>query len=323
MKLLKCVTELQQSPQKARGQREGAGQPLGTHGCSIRCTFFSWFVCCLCFCVGLLFCLLVCLFPKHALFSVFSKFGLLYSVRAHSNAAVAGPGCYAIIKFYSAADASRAQQACNGQKLFQNSPMKVCVCTKQKGFQQQVLALNSNKCQELANHYLGFNGWCSRIITPSPQLQNVSGFDDENEEVGKKRCVRYLCAVEVTLPNHGVQSRGVGLGEADVGNGEAAGRVQKLAVGKALSSAFQKILLVVLGAAGCVFPGFHIRCFLSLQLALSYVITECFGPQSIQLQERPSCAEASATILIPKGRTSALSAASCCGADAASEQELC
>lgn len=125
MKLLKCVTELQQSPQKARGQREGAGQPLGTHGCSIRCTFFPWFVCCLCFCVGLLFCLLVCLFPKHALFSVFSKFGLLYSVRAHSNAAVAGPGCYAIIKFYSAADASRAQQACNGQKLFQNSPMKV------------------------------------------------------------------------------------------------------------------------------------------------------------------------------------------------------
>lgn len=48
----------------------------------------------------------------------------------------------------------------------------------------------------------------------------MSGFDDENEEVGKKRCVRYLCAVEVTLPNHGVRSRGVGLGEADVGSDE-------------------------------------------------------------------------------------------------------
>lgn len=65
------------------------------------------------------------LFPKHSLFSVFSKFGLLYSVRVHSNAAVAGPGCYAIIKFYSAADASRAQHACNGQRLFQNSALKV------------------------------------------------------------------------------------------------------------------------------------------------------------------------------------------------------
>nr|XP_047903752.1 RAD52 motif-containing protein 1 isoform X2 [Anser cygnoides] len=130
--------------------------------------------------------------------------------------------------------------------------LEVCVCTKQKGLQQQVLALNSNKCQELANHYLGFNGWSSRIIT----LQNVSGFDDENGDLGKtlqKRSVKYLGAVEVTLPNHGVRTRGVGLSEAEIENGEdplefvtATRRVQKLAVGKALSSAFQKILLVVL-----------------------------------------------------------------------------
>uniref|UniRef100_A0A8B9UIB3 RRM domain-containing protein n=1 Tax=Anas zonorhyncha TaxID=75864 RepID=A0A8B9UIB3_9AVES len=192
---------------------------------------------------------------EHSLFSVFSKFGLLYSVRAHRNAAVAGPGYYAIIKFYSDRDASRAQRACNGQRLFQKSPLKVCVCTKQKGLQQQVLALNSNKCQELANHYLGFNGWSSRIIT----LQNVSGFDDENGDLGKilqKRSVKYLGAVEVTLPNHGVCTRGVGLGEADIENSEGTfcmqikvSSIQKLAVGKALSSAFQKILLVVLGKA--------------------------------------------------------------------------
>ncbi|KAM6295356.1 RAD52 motif-containing protein 1 [Aegotheles albertisi] len=189
---------------------------------------------------------------EHSLFSAFSRFGLLYSVRAHRNAAVAGPGYYAIVKFYSAGDASRAQRACNGQRLFQKSPLKVCVCTKQKGFQQRALALNSNKCQELANHYLGFNGWSSRIIT----LQNVSGFDDENgdqAETMQKRSVKYLCAVEVTLPSHGVCTRGVALSEADVEHPEdplefvtASRRVQKLAVGKALSHAFQKILLVVL-----------------------------------------------------------------------------
>ncbi|KAM6234037.1 RAD52 motif-containing protein 1 isoform 3-T3 [Spheniscus humboldti] len=148
---------------------------------------------------------------EHSLFSVFSKFGPLYSVRAHRNAAVAGPGYYAIIKFYSAGDASRAQRACNGQRLFQKSPLK---------------------------------------------LQNVSDFDGGNEELGEtlqKRSVKYLCAVEVTLPNHGVRTRGVALGEADIENSEdplefvtATRRVQKLAVGKALSSAFQKILLVVL-----------------------------------------------------------------------------
>ncbi|XP_075299776.1 RAD52 motif-containing protein 1 isoform X2 [Opisthocomus hoazin] len=189
---------------------------------------------------------------EHSLFSAFSRFGPLYSVRAHRNAAVAGPGCYAIIKFYSAGDAGRAQRACNGQRLFQKSPLKVCVCTKQKGRPQQALALTSNKCQELANHYLGFNGWSSRIIT----LQDVSGFDGKNEELEKtsqKRSVKYLCAVEVALPNHGLHSRGVALGEADIENSEdplefvtASGRVQKLAVGKALSNAFQKILLVVL-----------------------------------------------------------------------------
>ncbi|NXP46870.1 RDM1 protein, partial [Heliornis fulica] len=189
---------------------------------------------------------------EHSLFLAFSKFGPLYSVRVHRNAAVAGPGYYAVIKFYSAGDAGRAQRACNGQRLFQKSPLKVCVCTRQKGFHQQALALNSNKCQELANHYLGFNGWSSRIIT----LQNLSGFDSENEELGKavqKRSVKYLCAVEVTVPNHGVCTRGVALGEADIENSEdplefvtASRRVQKLAVGKALANAFQKILLVVL-----------------------------------------------------------------------------
>ncbi|NXH18876.1 RDM1 protein, partial [Bucco capensis] len=189
---------------------------------------------------------------EHSLFSVFSKFGPLYSVRAHSNAAVAGPGYYAVIKFYSAGDASRAQQACNGQRLFQKSPVKVCVCTKQKGFQEQALALNSSKCQELANHYLGFNGWSSHIIT----LQNVSGFDGENEELGKrfqKGPVKYLCALEVTLHQHRLCTRGVALGEAELENNEdplefvtATRRAQKLAVGKALSCAFQKILLVVL-----------------------------------------------------------------------------
>lgn len=60
---------------------------------------------------------------------MFSKFGLLYSVRAHRNAAVAGPGYYAIIKFYSDRDASRAQRACNGQRLFQKSPLKVSKAT--------------------------------------------------------------------------------------------------------------------------------------------------------------------------------------------------
>ncbi|XP_059777773.1 RAD52 motif-containing protein 1-like [Balaenoptera ricei] len=61
---------------------------------------------------------------QHSLFTVFSQFGLLYSVRVFPNAAVAGPGFYAIIKFYSARDAHRAQKACDQKQLFQTSPVK-------------------------------------------------------------------------------------------------------------------------------------------------------------------------------------------------------
>ncbi|TFJ98582.1 RNA-binding protein FUS-like [Platysternon megacephalum] len=189
---------------------------------------------------------------EHSLFSAFSEFGLLYSLRVHRNAAVAGPGYYALVKFYSARDASRAQRACNRQRLFQKSPLKVCICTRQKAFQQQVLALRSYKCKELANYYLGFNGWSNRIIT----LQNISGFDLENEELGglpERQCLKYLCVVEVTLPHHGICTRGLGIAEAYVENGRdplefvmKTGNVQKLAVEKALSGAFQKILLIVL-----------------------------------------------------------------------------
>ncbi|XP_033025827.1 RAD52 motif-containing protein 1-like [Lacerta agilis] len=62
---------------------------------------------------------------EHALYLTFSAFGPLYSVRVHQNAPVAGPGYYALVKFYSARDASKAQCACNQRPLFQKSPLKV------------------------------------------------------------------------------------------------------------------------------------------------------------------------------------------------------
>uniref|UniRef100_A0A5F5PWK2 RAD52 motif-containing protein 1 n=1 Tax=Equus caballus TaxID=9796 RepID=A0A5F5PWK2_HORSE len=100
----------------------------------------------------------------HSLFTVFSQFGLLYSVRVFPNAAVAGPGFYAVIKFYSAKDAHRAQKACDQKQLFQKSPVKVRLGTRHKVVQHQALPLNSSRCQELANYYFGFNGWSKRIL---------------------------------------------------------------------------------------------------------------------------------------------------------------
>ncbi|KAH0626964.1 hypothetical protein JD844_002293 [Phrynosoma platyrhinos] len=196
--------------------------------------------------------LYACLSLQHALYLAFAAFGPLYSMKLHRNAPVAGPGYYALVKFYAARDARRAQCACNQKPLFQKSPLKVSMCTRQRAFPHQPLVLNSYKCRELANHYLGFNGWSSRIIT----LQNISGFEEtENEEEQVRTSPRsqqskYLCVQELTIPQYEIRTRGVGVAELQMdpnqGSLMAVHSLQKLAVQRALSDAFQKILLVVL-----------------------------------------------------------------------------
>uniref|UniRef100_A0ABI7XWZ1 RAD52 motif-containing protein 1 n=1 Tax=Felis catus TaxID=9685 RepID=A0ABI7XWZ1_FELCA len=192
--------------------------------------------------------------PQHSLFAVFSQFGLLYSVRVFPNAAVARPGFYAIIKFYSARDAHRARKACDQKQLFQNSPVKVRLGTKHKAVQHQALALNSSQCQELANYYFGFNGWSKRII----KLQDLSDLEERaNEDTVpplQKQSLKFFCALEVVLPSYECRSPGAGMAEEPLDNLEEGPlsflmkrrTIQKLAIQKAVSDAFQKLLIVIL-----------------------------------------------------------------------------
>ncbi|XP_078293126.1 RAD52 motif-containing protein 1-like isoform X1 [Panthera onca] len=192
--------------------------------------------------------------PQHSLFAVFSQFGLLYSVRVFPNAAVARPGFYAIIKFYSARDAHRAQKACDQKQLFQNSPVKVRLGTKHKAVQHQALALNSSQCQELANYYFGFNGWSKRIT----KLQDLSDLEERaNEDTVpplQKQSLKFFCALEVVLPSYECRSPGAGMAEETLDDLEEGPlsflmkrrTTQKLAIQKAVSDAFQKLLIVIL-----------------------------------------------------------------------------
>ncbi|KAG8447014.1 hypothetical protein GDO86_014456 [Hymenochirus boettgeri] len=181
-----------------------------------------------------------------SLLQVFSQFGALYTLKIFPNAG--DPGYYAVIKYYCARDARRAQEACDHKNLFQDSPLKVRVCVKQKGFQYKSLLLNSSRCQDLANHYLGFNGWSKRIIA----LQNISGLDEDEGDPQEEIKQRYLCVLEVLIPAYGVSSRGVGVAEETLIKQkdptdflQKTGNLQKYAAQKALSDAFQKILLLV------------------------------------------------------------------------------
>ncbi|XP_007956214.1 RAD52 motif-containing protein 1-like [Orycteropus afer afer] len=189
----------------------------------------------------------------HSLFTVFSKFGLLYSVRVFPNATVAQPGFYAIIKFYSARAAHRAQKACEWNQLLQKSPMKVHLGTNHKAIQHQAPALNGSRCQELANYYFGFNGWSKRII----KLQDLSDLEEsENEDTAaaQMQSLKFFCALEVVLPAYECRSPGVGMAEEPLNKQEEGPLsllmkrkiTQKLAIQRALSDAFQKLLIVVL-----------------------------------------------------------------------------
>ncbi|KAM5151197.1 RAD52 motif-containing protein 1 [Callospermophilus lateralis] len=190
----------------------------------------------------------------YSLFTVFSRFGLLYSVRVFPNAAVARPGFYAVIKFYSARDAKKAQVACDRKLLFQKSPLRVRLGTRHKVVQHQAFALHSSQCQKLANYYFGFNGWSKRII----KLQELSDLEErENDALEsplEKRSLKFFCALEVVLPSCACRSPGVGIVEEPLDRLEEGPlsflmkrkKAQKLAVQKALSDAFQKLFIVVL-----------------------------------------------------------------------------
>uniref|UniRef100_UPI00398EEFA5 RAD52 motif-containing protein 1 isoform X1 n=1 Tax=Pristiophorus japonicus TaxID=55135 RepID=UPI00398EEFA5 len=218
------------------------------------------------------------------IFKVFSEFGLLYFVRLCRNAAVAEPGYYAVVKFYSAVDASSALNGTNKQCLFQEVPLKVQMCTKQRSmkvFHEHQLSLSSIKCQELANYYLGFSGWSSRIIA----LQNIfdsDGCEENPREMiqPEKKNIKYLCIMEVKFINCGMCSRGIGVSEEfDQDATDPLNfvlklrRAQKAATQNALSDAFQKILLVVLGNGK-----------VSVQWSLEQDETDCFTEEELQTQ---------------------------------------
>ncbi|XP_057570868.1 RAD52 motif-containing protein 1-like isoform X2 [Hippopotamus amphibius kiboko] len=150
---------------------------------------------------------------QHSPFTAFSQFGLLYSVRVFPNAAVAGPGFYAIKQFHLARDAHRAQKACDEKQLFQTSPVKVRLGTRHKVVQHNALALNSSRCQELAFYYFGFSGWSKRII----KLQDLSDLEEREDEDSvaplQKQSLKFFCALEVVLPSYKCRSPGVGVAE--------------------------------------------------------------------------------------------------------------
>uniref|UniRef100_A0A673Y5F0 RAD52 motif containing 1 n=1 Tax=Salmo trutta TaxID=8032 RepID=A0A673Y5F0_SALTR len=124
----------------------------------------------------------------------------LYLVKVCPNAAVVEPGFYALVKYFSAAQAWKMV-----------SPLFVKLSTKQyPNFLHNSKPLSHRKCQDFANHYMGFNGWHTHIVT----LKDISNCDDagrlsttpgDPQEITRK----YGCIMEVTFPQHGLRNTNV------------------------------------------------------------------------------------------------------------------
>ncbi len=196
---------------------------------------------------------------------LFSQFGLVHDIHIpvsdHIASALPSPQPttlgYGFVKFYSLSAASSAQQGLDRRGKIGGRSLRVCwcltsmeICTNPDPLQVQFAArrqaplpsshhLYHPKCQELANHYLGFNSWSVSI---------VSMVTCEDGGGGGKVC--YQCSVQLTLRLCECVSVGVGRGEAQVlsptERAKVIGTAKKLAYRRACENAFSKVIIAVL-----------------------------------------------------------------------------
>ncbi|XP_059932426.1 RAD52 motif-containing protein 1-like [Gadus macrocephalus] len=200
--------------------------------------------------------------------SAFSSFGPLFLVKVLPNSPSVSPGFYSLVKFYCSRHALQAQRSTDGTLLFQSTPVKVRLSTRQAPFLQfDNQLLSHSRCLELANHCLGFNGWSTRIINlkvlPSDSLEEGQGHEasgrsqevsGRSQEVsGSQTTLRYGCLLELSFPQHGVSTRGVAVIEETFSlSGPAVcmqkhSKLQRWVRDKALVHAFSSVLLILLG----------------------------------------------------------------------------
>ncbi|CAJ1075521.1 RAD52 motif-containing protein 1 [Xyrichtys novacula] len=189
---------------------------------------------------------------------LFSSFGPLYLLKVCPNAPLSPPGFYALIKFYSAAQASKAQRQTDGHSLFQSYPLKVRLSSKQTPYflSDSSTLLSHARCVELANHCLGFNGWTSDIITLKELTDEDGGEEEEElqeEDGGRERRLRFGCMLRLSFPHHGQTTRAAAVVEdrftctgPDVFLQKRC-KLQRLVRQRALAQAFSTVLLILLG----------------------------------------------------------------------------
>uniref|UniRef100_A0A3Q3VSW3 DM1 domain-containing protein n=1 Tax=Mola mola TaxID=94237 RepID=A0A3Q3VSW3_MOLML len=190
------------------------------------------------------------------LFHVFSSFGPLYLLEVCPNASPGPPGFYSLIKFYSAAQASRAQRQTDGRLLL--TLELAAQGTNNFIIPSRGKLLSSSSSSRVGTHCNGSGGSDTAV------LKELTSEEEEEEEGGVRcRRLKFGCLLQLSFPHHRQMTRAAAVVEdsyvsAGVCVSElvcvCAGAVrqkrcklQKLVRERALVQALTTVLLILLG----------------------------------------------------------------------------
>ncbi|PVD32535.1 hypothetical protein C0Q70_07975 [Pomacea canaliculata] len=151
---------------------------------------------------------------------------------------------YAFVKFYSHFAAKKAKAFLSKNLKLGSQICKVEFANRTKETEMQQV-LPAVKCQELANYYLGFNGWSSSI-------KRLEEDQQVHEDSSRTRCKRFFCIIELTFPKQGLSTQGLGAWEEmytlqdSCSKALAIHKARKCCKLRAIEHAFSKVLLIVL-----------------------------------------------------------------------------
>lgn len=175
--------------------------------------------------------------------TAFSKFGLIHSVFADKSGEEQH-SWFAYVTFFSLSSVAKAKKDLH--QVWTVNDEKVSVIQKVRNSHTD-LPLSVRNCEELANHYLGFNGWNSKILYHRLEADPMS-----DVETGSKKAVKYCSAIELTFKVYpGLRCEGAGMAsyEFDAQKPEEKAKAmhfaQKHSRSAALQNAFAKVILVI------------------------------------------------------------------------------
>ena len=213
--------------------------------------------------------------------SKIASYGLVHSVIAKT--AEYEEDWYAYVDMYSKSAVEKTYKDLSNNLLINS---KKCKIKKVKG-RRTDLPLAKDKCETLANYYLGFNGWTTKLLYhrhESSEPLKTTSTDKKCETQTEK----YASAIRIHLPyvqNGNLNVEGVGIGVSDwnakcpEGKGKARSFASKQSRTAALQNAFSKLILVVLN------DGQKVTAEIDLQAIDPFVYNPIWDTPSIVVNE--------------------------------------